>query len=147
MWDAILPAILGLCAYYFFSAYYSLYVQLNYFMYVVMHMIQSNTHKILVFFYNNEIKIILSFSCGFDTYILIIHGNIAKGELDPRLAGRFTSMVKNAALINPDTADPTILIESSSRNIVVKYYDNMTVTMSCLKSEEQFASKRDLLKI
>ncbi len=60
----------------------------------------------------------------------------SKGEMDPKLAGRFSSMVKNAALINPDVADPTILIETASRNIVVKNYDSMTVTMSCLKAEE-----------
>lgn len=70
--------------------------------------------------------------CRIHDFIFVV----AKGEIDGKLAGRYASISRNASLINPEVAAPTVLIESASRNIVVKNYDSMTVVMSCLRADE-----------
>lgn len=55
---------------------------------------------------------------------------IEKGDLVGASAGRYVSIAKSACSIAPDAPNPTILIETENRNIVVKDYDAMVIVLS-----------------
>ena len=54
----------------------------------------------------------------------------SKGELVGSNAGRFVSLTRLAGSLHPDQQTPNVLIETQTRNIVVKDYDGMTIAMS-----------------
>jgi len=60
---------------------------------------------------------------------------IEKGDLVGASAGKYVSIAKAASSISPDAPNPTILIETENRNIVVKDYDAMVIVLSINSSE------------
>lgn len=78
---------------------------------------------------------------GFDSHIpcsmiLTYTHIIAKGNLEGRLAGKFSAISKEAAGLSPEEQPPTVLIETLNHNVMVKDYDSMTIVISCLRNEE-----------
>lgn len=61
---------------------------------------------------------------------------LVRGDMDGRLAGRFSAMSREAASLSPEQQPPVILIETRDRHIVVKDYDNITLAMSCVRTDE-----------
>jgi len=59
----------------------------------------------------------------------------AKGELQGAPAGRYCAIARQASSMCPDQAPPTVLIETASRNVVVRDYDNMVVVLRCEREE------------
>jgi hypothetical protein len=64
------------------------------------------------------------------------HVPLAKGDLNGKQAGKFSSIAKEAAGLSPEEQPPTVLIETLNRNLMVKDYDSMTIVISCSRSEE-----------
>mmetsp|Transcript_64878 Transcript_64878/g.146334 ORF Transcript_64878/g.146334 Transcript_64878/m.146334 type:complete len:85 (+) Transcript_64878:39-293(+) len=61
---------------------------------------------------------------------------VANGDVDPAVSGLFTSLIQAAATLLPSSeTPPTIIIETDRRNIVVKEYDNLTVSVFQTESE------------
>jgi hypothetical protein len=59
----------------------------------------------------------------------------ARGELNPQLAGRVTSISHLASTLGPEHSSPTVIIETTDRKIVVKDYDSMTIALRCKRIE------------
>mmetsp|Transcript_30139 Transcript_30139/g.87788 ORF Transcript_30139/g.87788 Transcript_30139/m.87788 type:complete len:83 (-) Transcript_30139:138-386(-) len=55
---------------------------------------------------------------------------LSNAELDPATAGAFTTLLEHAAALAPEMeGNATILIETDTRNIVVRDYDGLTVAV------------------
>ena len=53
------------------------------------------------------------------------------GDEDPSVRSFYTRLIKNAAALAPsDDTTPSVLIETDRRNITVKEYDGMAVSVS-----------------
>mmetsp|Transcript_29413 Transcript_29413/g.50433 ORF Transcript_29413/g.50433 Transcript_29413/m.50433 type:complete len:88 (-) Transcript_29413:74-337(-) len=57
---------------------------------------------------------------------LVISG---KGDLEKKVAGRFTSISREAAKMHPNVQPPKIIIETSRSNILIKSYEAVTVVV------------------
>lgn len=55
------------------------------------------------------------------------------GELKGAPAGRYCAISRAASSLCPEQAAPTTIIETQTRNVVVRDYDAMTVVMRCSK--------------
>lgn len=61
----------------------------------------------------------------------------AKGEINGADAGRYSSISRQASSLHSDQSPPTVLIETTDRNIIVKDYDAMTIVLRCALPNEQ----------
>ena len=61
----------------------------------------------------------------------------AKGEINGADAGRYSSISRQASSLHSDQSPPTVLIETTERNIIVKDYDAMTIVLRCALPNEQ----------
>lgn len=52
-----------------------------------------------------------------------------KGDLDKKVAGRFTSISREATKMHPNVQAPKVIIETSRSNILIKSYDAVTVVV------------------
>ena len=71
-----------------------------------------------------------------DFWYLLLLNNIENGDLVGASAGRYVSIAKSASCIAHDAPNPTILIETENRNIVVKDYDAMVIVLSINTSDQ-----------
>mmetsp|Transcript_22887 Transcript_22887/g.53084 ORF Transcript_22887/g.53084 Transcript_22887/m.53084 type:complete len:95 (+) Transcript_22887:54-338(+) len=53
---------------------------------------------------------------------------VATGDADPANSKLFTALIKNVSALNPAEI-PTVTIETDTRTIIVKEYDNLTVAV------------------
>jgi hypothetical protein len=59
-----------------------------------------------------------------------------KGEMNGNLAGRYSSISRQAALLCRDQSCPVVTIETMSNRIVIKDYDTMTIALKCSRTED-----------
>jgi hypothetical protein len=60
----------------------------------------------------------------------------AVGEVDPKTAGRYSSISRAAGSLHPECPPPIVLIETRDRHILVKEYDANTIVLKCSPSED-----------